>query len=127
MSTIESISLYFDSTLLLHLSRTRVERPFSSPNNNFLSRHTSAFRTVINGIKVTDVRIEVEGSAWLDKSDETTIRRVREFKDLQLWSASAEVQPNEISRKELAKATKKISIPEQSEVQITFVRKLMLW
>jgi hypothetical protein len=125
MSKIESISLYFDSTPLLHLSRTKAERPSLPPNNNLRLRQTSSFSTVINGFKMTNVRIEVKGSPWLDNSDQTTPRKV-EFKYLQLWSASAEVQPNDVARKALEKATKKLSIPEKSEVQITFVRDVVL-
>jgi hypothetical protein len=136
MSTIESISLYFDSTLLLHLSRTKTEKSFHPPNSNLRSRETPAsknaasqtpaFKTDIDGIKITNVRIEAEVSPWLDSTDQAASQTAREFKNLQLWSASAEIQPNDDSRKELEKATKKRSIPKKSEVQITFVSMLVV-
>ena len=136
MSTIESISLYFDSTLLLHLSRVKTETAFGPSDSILWSRETPvsknatsktpAFKTIIDGIKITNVRIEAEVSPWLDSPNQGISQMVREFKNLQLWSASAKIQPNDDSRKELEKATKKRSIPKKSEVQITFVSASMV-
>jgi hypothetical protein len=136
MSTIDSISLYFDSTPLLYLSRTKAEGSFDSPNSTLWSRKTpvsnnpvsktSAFKTIIDSIKVTNVLIDAEVSRWLDWTDQAASQTVREFKNVQLWSASAKIHPSDDSRKKLEKATKKTSIPEKSEVQIMFVSMLVV-
>lgn len=123
MSTIQSISLHFNSTLLLHLTRAKAEKLLYSLNPILQFQKTPevgdfapAFETSIDGIRVTDVRINAKASRWFDGIDQTSSH------NLQLWSASAKIQPNRDSRRELEKATKKRSLPEKSEVKITFVR-----